>query len=71
MPRRQKTEAAPRLEGIDLPELTDKQYKFVQLVLEGKTLTDSYKGAYDSQHMAETTIWAAASRMRHDCKITA
>src|SRR6266852_4950124 len=71
MPRRQTTQPAPKLEGIDLPELTNKQYKFVQLVLEGKTLTDSYKGAYDCATMAETTIWAAASRMRHDCKITA
>ena len=70
MPRRQKTQPAPKLEGIDLPELTDKQYKFVQLVLEGKTLTDSYKGAYDSQHMAEASIWANASRLRHDAKIT-
>lgn len=54
-----------------LPDLTDKQYKFVQGILSGLTASDAYRQAYDCERMAAPTITAHASRLRNDDKVTA
>ncbi len=58
-------------DGGDLPDLTEQQRKFVEGVLMGKTLTDSYRAAYDCSGMVPSTIWPNASRLRADSNIAA
>lgn len=67
MARRQKTEAVEPTQ--DLPELTEKQMNFVKGILDGKTASDAYRAAYECQNMLPETVWAAASRLRHDTKV--
>lgn len=55
----------------DLEDLTPKQSAFVKGILEGKTASDAYRAAYDCSEMLPETIWAAASRLRHDSKVAA
>lgn len=55
----------------DLPDLTEQQMRFVELILSGKAITESYKIAYDCSAMQQNTIWAAASRLRSHYKISA
>jgi phage terminase small subunit len=53
----------------DLPDLTPMQSKFVEGLLAGKTASDAYRAAYSTENMQEASIWALASRLRHDVKI--
>lgn len=69
MPRQKKTSSAPNIDIKGLPELTEKQFKFVKHVLEGKSLSDSYREAYDCSDMQPTSIWVNASKLRHDAKV--
>lgn len=55
----------------DLPQLTENQMMFVKGILDGKTGSDAYRAAYNSENMKPETIWAAASRLRHDKKVGA
>ena len=55
----------------DLPEITGQQLAFVKGILEGKTASDAYRGGYDTSKMKPETIWAAASRLRSDSKVSA
>lgn len=55
----------------DLPALTHKQFRFVQGILEGKTASDAYRAAYDVSSMVDATIWAEASRLFNDHKVSA
>lgn len=71
MPRQKRTETRPTLSAEALDDLTPKQFAFVRAILEGKTATDAYRQAYDAQNMADDTIWAEASRLRHDRKVAA
>ena len=47
-----------------LPDLTEQQRKFVEGVLMGKTLIDSYRAAYDCSNMLPNSIWCEASIKR-------
>lgn len=69
--RRKITKAEPIEAGADLPDLTDKQQKFVGALLEGNTSADAYRRAYDTENMASRTIWAEASRLRADRNVAA
>lgn len=69
MAQRQKT--APSEPVDDLPVLTEKQMLFVKGVLDGKTASDAYRAAYDCENMQPETIWAAASRLRHNKQVGA
>ena len=42
--------------------VTAKQDRFAQYVAEGKSLSESYRLAYDAENMAKATIWQEASR---------
>lgn len=55
-----------KTENEELPELTEKQFKFVEGILAGKTASDAYRAAYDCTTMQNATIWATASALRHD-----
>jgi hypothetical protein len=56
-------------EVLDLPDLTPKQFAFVQGLLEGKTASDAYRGAYDCSNMSKESIWARASELRRNSKV--
>ena len=53
----------------ELPDITDKQEAFVHGLLQGKTASDAYRAAYNCENMADTTIWAHASRLKSDGKV--
>ncbi len=55
----------------ELPDLTEQQMRFVEGILSGKSGTDAYRAAYDCSNMQPSTIWAAASRLRNNCKVSA
>ena len=50
--------------------LTGKQEKFAQLVAQGKTKSDAYREAYDSDDMQDNTINSRASELAKDSEIT-
>lgn len=54
----------------ELPEITHQQLEFVRHYISGMTATDAYKKSYDCTNMLATTIWSAASRLRHDSKVS-
>jgi hypothetical protein len=54
---------------VDLPALTHKQMAFVHALLEGKSASDAYRGAYDCSDMADRSIWCEASKLRSNPKV--
>lgn len=52
-----------------LPDLTDKQMKFCEGILSGKSQRQSYLAAYDCKNMSDVSVDVVASRLRHDVKI--
>lgn len=68
MTQQKKTDA---FEIGNLEDLTPKQLGFVRGILDGKTASDAYRSAYDCSDMMQETIWAEASRLRHDPKVAA
>src|SRR5262245_35356199 len=70
MPRRKLTEPQ-QLETEALPELTPQQQEFVRLRLAGKIASDAYRAAYNTENMTQRTIWAEASRLNADSKVSA
>lgn len=70
MPRNKKTTPKQIAEAAaELPELTDKQFKFVAAVLEGKTYSDAYRASYDVENMSNPAIWVAASRLADNANV--
>lgn len=67
--RRKLTDALE--EGEELPDLTDQQMRFVEGLLAGKSASDAYRESYNTINCTDRTIWAAASRLRADCKVAA
>lgn len=53
-----------------LPELTPKQQAFVYGLSEGKTASDAYRAAYNTERMNERSIWREAGRLRADPKVS-
>ena len=53
-----------------MANLTAKQEKFARLVAEGKRQSDAYKQAYDAEGMADNTIYARASELANDSKLS-
>ncbi len=58
MPRRKITAA---IEDEELPDLTEQQREFVRHVLAGKTASDAYRAAYNTENMKPNSIWREAS----------
>lgn len=53
----------------ELPELTPQQSEFVRHVLAGKSKSDAYRLAYNTENMQVNTIWARASELSHNSKV--
>jgi phage terminase small subunit len=58
-------------DGEELPALTAQQQKFVEGIVGGKTASDAYRAAYACENSMASTVWAAASRLRNDAKVSA
>lgn len=69
MTRRKITDSAIKAAADELPELTDKQQKFVEGLLAGKTGADAYRAAYDCSGMNSASVIANASRLRANVNI--
>jgi hypothetical protein len=54
----------------ELPQLTAQQMEFVHGLLEGKTASDAYRAAYNTE-ATDRTIWARASELRNNSKVSA
>ena len=52
-------------------KLTVKQEGFVQDVFTGIYLAQAYRNNYNTENMADKTVWEAASRLMADSKVTA
>jgi len=50
--------------------LTPKQEKFVQGVLSGKTASESYRNAYSTKNMKDSSIWTEASKLMSSPKVS-
>lgn len=57
--------------AADLPDLTAQQQMFVEGILSGKTASDAYRAAYNTESMAARTVWAEASRLRSNPAVAA
>lgn len=51
--------------------LTAKQEAFAQAIASGKTQADAYRDAYNAEKQKDSTLWANASRLMADSKVTA
>ena len=51
--------------------LTHKQEEFCRLVVQGASLSQAYRRAYDTENMADKTVHEAASRLMGDSKVIA
>ena len=54
--------AAPPAEEI--PELDDRERRFVELVMQGKTASEAYREAFSVHHWANTAVWTEAGKLR-------
>lgn len=53
-----------------LPNLTARQFEFVQGLLSGKTASDSYRAAYNCAAWLESSVWCEASKLKANTKVT-
>lgn len=73
----EKLDRAPRRKGRPkkevcdetLPELTPKQYAYVQARLSGKNKSDSYREAYDCANSTNESIWVNSSKLESNTKV--
>lgn len=70
MARRKITESDSGNTAEELPPLTAQQQKFVEGILAGKTASDAYRAAYDTENMGQNTIWVNASVLRNSDKVS-
>lgn len=63
-------ELATKLAADDLPDLTEKEQKFLEGLLQNKPATVAYREAFDCSSMLGTSIQVAASRLRHNSKLS-
>lgn len=50
-------------------KLTAKQEQFAQLILQGKTQADAYRGAYSTSKMTDKQVWEEASKLAASPKV--
>ena len=50
--------------------LTPKQEKFVQGVVSGMTASESYRNAYSTKNMKDSSIWTEASKLMSNPKVS-
>ena len=58
-------------EKTDLPDLTERQYKYVCARQSGKNKSDSLRAATDTSRMAPSTIWRDAIKLENNPKVRA
>ena len=58
-------------ESDELPQLTDKQYKYVEGKLKGLSNAEAYRDAYDTDNMKKETIWRKAADVASNGKVRA
>lgn len=63
MPRQLITDR-PDIDTSDLPELTEKQFRFVEGIAAGLSSADAYRRAYDCAGSGNNTVWVEASRLK-------
>lgn len=68
MPQQKKTEA---FDVGELPDLTEQQMAFVKGVLDGQSASDAFRAAYNCENTLPESVWAMASRLRHNVKVVA
>ena len=72
MPQNLKTTSVPEIDAADLPDLPEKRMAFVMGIMAGNNLTQAYEAAgYAVKTMKRETVWAEASRLRADPKVSA
>ena len=59
------------IEESELPQLTDKQLKFVMGKAEGMTNSDAYRQAYNVSNMKPESIWRQAAAVASNDNVTA
>ena len=58
-------------EDKELPQLTDKQYKFVEGKAKGLSNAEAYRQAYNSKSTKPESIWRRAAEVASNSKVTA
>lgn len=54
----------------DLPDLTEKEFAFVNKLFDGKSASDAYRFAYNCEKSSPNTIWVNASRLKASTKVS-
>lgn len=67
MTQQKKTET---FEVGELPDLNPDDRVFVEGLLAGKSASDAYRAAFNTDHMQQNSIWTCASRLRHSAKVS-
>ena len=57
------------IEESELPQLTDKQLKFVMCKAEGMNNSDAYRQAYNTANMKRETLWVRAAEVAANSKV--
>lgn len=57
------------LDVSELPDLTPQQMKFVEGIAGGKTASDAYRAAYNTENYSPNAIWVDASRLKSNPKV--
>ena len=59
------------IEESELPQLTDKQLKFVMGKAQGMSNSDAYRHAYNTSNMLQASIWRKAAEVASNVNVTA
>lgn len=70
-PKRPRAEQATSDDLEVLPEITDKEHKFIMAIMDGMNNSDAYRHAYDCDGSSDRTIWGNASKVRNSAKVVA
>jgi hypothetical protein len=62
--------AAAKQDADELPDLTEKEQKFLEGLLENQPATVAYRAAFDCSNMLPATVQCAASKLRHNAKLS-
>jgi len=59
------------IEESELPQLTDKQLKFVMCKAEGMNNSDAYRQAYNTANMKTASVWRKAAEVASNVNVAA
>lgn len=70
MAQQKKTDVAEAVDVDALEPLTDPEREFAHLIVrEGAGPSDAYKRTHDTEHLAETSIWTLACRLKATSRV--